>query len=86
MKKSILLIAFLAASIIGFSQAKKDTVVSTEPKMYIILLSGPELDYLRNFILNGDIYSDKGRQVYLDKLFSKLYEMPAIADTAQKKK
>ena len=44
--------------------------------IYAIILTGPELVSIFQFIANGDIYSDKGKANFLEALKQKIHIIP----------
>ena len=54
-------------------------------RQFVLVLNEQQLGQLYDFIKNADIYSDKGRLLYLQALDKMIVPMPAIADTSRKK-
>lgn len=91
MKKTIFLMAaaILACSAC-FSQSNKSDSAAEKPakvsaqapkaQQYFILLSQNDLVTLFDFVTNADIYSDKGRSLYLDFLKKHTFMLPAQGD------
>lgn len=69
-------------------QVAKDSLPPTipiaVPQKYVIVLDQGQLINLYSFINNADIYSEKGRQLFLDDLKKNVFLLPAT-DTAKKK-
>lgn len=69
--KNILCIAFILFAISCSAQTKKtDSIAVTQS--YVITLSESEIRELYNFILKADLWSDKGKQQYLEALDKKV--------------
>jgi hypothetical protein len=86
MKKLISLLTFMCICFLGFSQTKTVVAKKDPPvKTYVIILSEPELVTLYKMVMEADLYSDKGKNLYLEALKKKTILMPEKTDTAIKK-
>lgn len=79
----------------AFSQTKKDSVtkkfVSAKPRIdsvdhYVVDLSINDLVALQNFVMQGDLYSDKGKQQFLESFFKRFKNIRIPADSVLIKK
>lgn len=89
---------FALATLAGLGQAKaahskenpwpkKDSVAKVVPQQaptYILILSQADKEALYNFILDADVYSEKGRQNFLRNLDQKVRLLAMVPDTTKK--
>lgn len=91
MKKTLFVTAFLFLSVLAFAQRPmpplpvKDSIPPKPViKQYVLVMSEADLNNLVDFIVNIDIYSDKGRTNFLASLNRKIVIIPVAVDSLKK--
>lgn len=96
MKKLVILSALTLFCTTAFCQAKPAKADTTKghgqtadykvpATQYVIIMNEAQVMELFGFIQNADMWSDKGRNVYFEKLKTLVTVIPAVPDTARKK-
>lgn len=85
MKKLIVILAVLTATTVSAQTKPKTDSVVKDP-VFVAVFTRPELAEFVNFLNNADMFSDKGRKVYIDEFMKKITLLPPPADTTKKKK